>query len=89
MLVRCIALLFVGLSMLVSSSSGRSSPNPAKVAAYESGIIPEPDTDVAGARFPVKFYLVAMLFIIFDVEAVFLYPVGGRRCGTSAGTASA
>lgn len=65
---------FVGVSMLVSSRLGPSAPNPAKVAAYESGIIPESVTDIRGTRFPVRFYLIAMLFIIFDVEAVFLYP---------------
>jgi NADH-quinone oxidoreductase subunit A len=65
---------FVGVSMLVSSRLGPSAPNPAKVAAYESGIIPDPETDVRQGRFPVRFYLIAMLFIIFDVEAVFLYP---------------
>ncbi|MGH3665083.1 MAG: NADH-quinone oxidoreductase subunit A [Egibacteraceae bacterium] len=69
-----IAALFVGLSMLVSSFLGPRRPNPAKRAPYESGIIPDPDSDVRGTRFPVKFYLVAMLFIIFDVEAVFLFP---------------
>ncbi|MBA2529750.1 MAG: NADH-quinone oxidoreductase subunit A [Euzebyales bacterium] len=69
-----IAAGFVGVSMVVSSWLGPSRPNPAKRAAYESGIIPEPETDIRGSRFPVKFYLVAMLFIIFDVEAVFLYP---------------
>jgi NADH-quinone oxidoreductase subunit A len=69
-----VASLFVGLSMLVSSKLGPNKPNPTKEAAYESGIIPDPSTDVRGTRFPVKFYLVAMLFIIFDVEAVFLYP---------------
>ena len=69
-----IAVLFVGLSMLVSSRLGPHRPNPTKEAAYESGIIPDPETDVRGTRFPVKFYLIAMLFIIFDVEAVFLYP---------------
>jgi NADH-quinone oxidoreductase subunit A len=73
-LLALLALLFVGVSIIVSSKLGPSRPSPAKVAAYESGIIPEPDTAVAGVRFPVKFYLVAMLFIIFDVEAVFLYP---------------
>ena len=67
-----IAVAFVGLSILVSSRLGPSSPNPTKVAAYESGIIPDPSANVS--RFPVKFYLVAMLFIIFDVEAIFLYP---------------
>lgn len=69
-----LAVLFVGLSMLVSSFLGPNRPNPAKRAAYESGIIPDPTSDVRGSRFPVKFYLVAMLFIIFDVEAVFLFP---------------
>ncbi len=69
-----LAFAFVGLSLLVSARLGPSNPNPAKRAAYESGIIPDPETNVRGARFPVKFYLVAMLFIIFDVEAIFLHP---------------
>ncbi|CAN5490710.1 hypothetical protein BH23ACT9_BH23ACT9_21150 [soil metagenome] len=69
-----VATTFVVVSVGVSSKLGPKNPNPAKIAAYESGIIPEPETSVAGQRFPVKFYLVAMLFIIFDVEAVFLYP---------------
>jgi NADH-quinone oxidoreductase subunit A len=69
-----IAFLFVALSLLVSSKLGPSRPNPVKNAAYESGIIPDPETAVGGSRFPVRFYLVAMLFIIFDVEAVFVYP---------------
>jgi NADH-quinone oxidoreductase subunit A len=42
-----------------------------KFLPYESGIIPETD---ARARFPVKFYMIAILFIIFDLEIVFLYP---------------
>jgi NADH-quinone oxidoreductase subunit A len=74
LLLLVIAVAFVGLSMLVSARLGPARPNPAKNAAYESGIIPEPETNVRGSRFPVKFYLVAMLFIIFDVEAVFIYP---------------
>jgi NADH-quinone oxidoreductase subunit A len=65
---------FVGVSLLVSSKLGPAHPNPVKRVAYESGIIPLPETDVRRSRFPVKFYLVAMLFIIFDVETVFLYP---------------
>jgi NADH-quinone oxidoreductase subunit A len=69
-----LAVLFVGLSILVSSKLGPNEPNPTKEAAYESGIIPEPETDPRSSRFPVKFYVVAMLFIIFDVEAVFFYP---------------
>ncbi|CAN5695784.1 NADH-quinone oxidoreductase subunit A [soil metagenome] len=69
-----VATLFVVISVAVSSKLGPHNPNPTKMAAYESGIIPEPETNVGGQRFPVRFYLVAMLFIIFDVEAVFLYP---------------
>lgn len=69
-----VAMAFVGLSLLASSRLGPSRPNPTKRAAYESGIIPEEGTDPRLGRFSVKFYLVAMMFIIFDVEAVFLYP---------------
>src|SRR5215813_14758131 len=46
-------------------------PNAAKKAPYESGIVPEHEP---AERFPVKFYLVAMSFIVLDVEIVFLYP---------------
>ena len=73
-LLFAIAFGFVGLSMLVSSFLGPKAPNPTKQAAYESGIIPDAATDPRLGRFSVKFYLVAMLFIIFDVEAIFLYP---------------
>lgn len=67
-----VASLFVGLSLFVSAYLGPHNPNPTKRAAYESGIIPE--QSLTGMRFQVQFYLVAMLFIIFDVEAVFLHP---------------
>ena len=50
---------------------GPRRPNPIKLSPYESGVPPVGD---ARLRFPVKFYLVAMLFIIFDIEVVFLYP---------------
>ena len=69
-----IAFAFVGLSVLVSSRLGPYRPNPTKVAAYESGNIIDEAENTRNARFSVKFYLVAMLFIVFDVEAVFLYP---------------
>jgi NADH-quinone oxidoreductase subunit A len=49
----------------------RKKPNPAKSEAYECGV--EPTSDVSG-RFPVRFYLIAMLFVIFDVEAASFYP---------------
>jgi NADH-quinone oxidoreductase subunit A len=63
-----------GLSaVLIAMSSlvGPKKPNPVKQAPYECGMSP-----IGGARvrFSVKFYLVAMLFILFDVEAIFLYP---------------
>jgi NADH-quinone oxidoreductase subunit A len=74
LLLFLLAFAFVGLSLLVSARLGPLRPNPTKQAAYESGIIPDPETDVRGSRFAVKFYLVAMLFIIFDIEAVFFYP---------------
>jgi NADH-quinone oxidoreductase subunit A len=66
-LVTAVAVGMVVLSQLV----GRHRPNRAKNQPYECGIVPTGD---ARQRFSVKFYLVAMLFILFDVEAVFLYP---------------
>jgi NADH-quinone oxidoreductase subunit A len=57
----------IGLSALI----GKRRPSRVKNQPYECGITPTGD---ASTRFSVKFYLVAMLFILFDVEAVFLYP---------------
>ena len=48
--------------------------NRAKLDAYECGIEPTPLPVGAAGRFPIKFYLTAMLFIVFDIEIVFLYP---------------
>ena len=73
-LLAALAVAFVGLSLLVSARLGPHDPNPVKQAPYESGIIPDPATDIRGTRFAVRFYLIAMLFIIFDVEVVFFYP---------------
>jgi NADH-quinone oxidoreductase subunit A len=61
------ALLFTGLPGLMA----RRKPNPVKSEAYECGV--EPTSDVSG-RFPVRFYLIAMLFVVFDVEAASFYP---------------
>ena len=58
---------FVASGMLAP----RKRPTAAKVAPYECGIIPDVEPP---QRFPVRFYLVAMIFIIFDIEIVFLYP---------------
>ena len=63
---------FAGASMLVASKLSPRRWTRSKLEPYECGIVPQ--DDVARERFPVKFYLVAMLFIIFDIETVFLYP---------------
>jgi NADH-quinone oxidoreductase subunit A len=47
--------------------------NRAKLEAYECGIEPTPQP-IGGGKFPIKFYLTAMLFIVFDIEIIFLYP---------------
>ena len=66
-----LAALFAGGSMLISALLGPRRPTPEKLSPYECGIEP---VGTARERFSVKFYLVAMLFIIFDMETVFLYP---------------
>ena len=65
------AAAIAGGMVLLSALVGTRRPSRAKNQAYERGITPTGD---AQQRFSVKFYLVAMLFILFDVEAVFLYP---------------
>lgn len=62
-----VATLMLGLSYLL----GKRVRNRVKDMPYESGIVPVGD---ARQRFSVKFYLVGMLFILFDIEAIFLYP---------------
>ncbi len=64
---------FALFSIVAGSVSGPKRYNRAKLDAYECGIEPTPQP-VGGGRFPVKYYLTAMLFIVFDVEIVFLYP---------------
>ena len=63
--------LFGALSFLASGLLGPRRPTAAKEAAYECGIVPEEEP---AERFPVRFYVVAMAFIVLDVEIVFLYP---------------
>lgn len=57
--------------IVVPALLGPRSNNPQKLEPYESGIIPFND---ARRRFPIKYYLVAMLFLLFDIEVVFTYP---------------
>ncbi len=68
-----IAVAFAVVSVILASVVGPKRYNRAKLDAYECGIDPTPQP-VGGGRFPVKYYLTAMLFIIFDIEIVFLYP---------------
>lgn len=61
---------FVVASLTISRIFSPSRPTPEKLDPYECGIVPEVEP---AQRFPVKFYLVAMLFVIFDVEIIFLF----------------
>jgi NADH-quinone oxidoreductase subunit A len=70
-ILMALAFAFGVLSMIVSRALRPHRPNPVKLSAYECGI--EPERLPEGERFSVKFYLVAMLFIIFDVETIFLF----------------
>ena len=68
-----LALAFAVFSVTVASFTGPKRYNRAKYDAYECGIEPTPQP-IGGGRFPVKYYLTAMLFIVFDIEIIFLYP---------------
>ncbi len=66
-----LATLFAAGSFLASALLSPRKPTAAKSAPYECGIVPRSEPP---ERFPVRFYLIAMIFIIFDIEIVFLYP---------------
>jgi NADH-quinone oxidoreductase subunit A len=66
-----LAMVLAGALLILSSVVGWRRPSKVKSQAYECGITPTGD---AREPFSVKFYLVAMIFILFDVEAIFLYP---------------
>ncbi len=66
-----VATLFATISFIASKLFAPRRPNDKKLAPYECGIIPTKD---APERFPVRFYLVAMIFIVFDIEIIFFYP---------------
>ena len=65
--------LFALFSVAIAPIVGPKRYNKAKLEAYECGIEPSPQP-IGGGRVPVKYYLTAMLFIIFDIEIIFLYP---------------
>ncbi len=66
-----LALAFAGISILASKLLAPKRPTSAKEAPYECGIVPANEPP---QRFPVRFYLVAMIFVIFDIEVIFLFP---------------
>jgi NADH-quinone oxidoreductase subunit A len=68
--------LFCAMSFVASRLLAPRRPSSAKTAPYECGIVPSREPP---ERFPVSFYLVAMLFIMFDIEIVFLYPYATNR----------
>lgn len=72
LILGALAAFFAVFSLIMGALSGPKRFNRAKLEAYECGI--EPTRQPQGIRFPVKYYLTAMLFIVFDIEIVFLYP---------------
>lgn len=66
-----LAFLFAALSFVASHLLAPHRPTEAKTSPYECGIVPGRDNP---KRFPVRFFLVAMIFIVFDIEIIFLYP---------------
>ncbi len=66
-----LAILFAAISILVSKILAPRRPSASKSSPYECGIVPGRDVP---ERFPVKFFLVAMIFIVFDIEVIFLFP---------------
>jgi NADH-quinone oxidoreductase subunit A len=64
---------FAVFSVAAGHLTGPRRYNRAKLDAYECGIEPTPQP-IGGGRFPIRYYLTAMLFIIFDIEIIFLYP---------------
>ena len=66
-----LAIVFGALSRVASRLLAPRNPTVAKLAPYECGIVPDREPP---ERFPVKFFLVAMIFIVFDIEIIFLFP---------------
>jgi len=64
---------FAVMSVVMSAFIGPKRYNRARVDSYECGIEPTPQP-VGGGRVPVKYYITAMLFIVFDIEIIFLFP---------------
>lgn len=71
LIIMALAVVFAFAFVFVSKFFGPKNPNQVKLSTYESGMEP---VGTARTRFSVKYYMAAMLFIIFDIEIVFLYP---------------
>ena len=71
LLLVAFAVIFAAISLLATHLLGPREPNKSKLSVYESGVQPVGDTR---KRFSIRFDLIAMLFIIFDIEVIFLYP---------------
>ena len=71
-----LAILFALISLIASKLLAPNRPNSAKEAPYECGIVPSREPP---ERFPVSFYVIAMLFIMFDIEIIFAYPYAVDR----------
>jgi len=72
LLLTVVVAIFAVFSFVASNLLAPRHPTPAKLSAYESGI--EPIAMTGNEPFPIRFYVIAMLFIVFDVESVFLFP---------------
>ncbi|TWH01709.1 NADH-quinone oxidoreductase subunit A, partial [Nocardioides sp. J9] len=72
LVLAALAALFAVGSVAMSTMVGPRRYNRAKMDSYECGI--EPTPQALSGRFPVKYYITAMLFIVFDIEIIFLYP---------------
>ncbi|KHL13267.1 NADH-quinone oxidoreductase subunit A [Mumia flava] len=68
-----VAAAFALFSVLIAPLTGPKRYNRAKVDSYECGIEPTPPAE-EGGRVPIKYFMTAMMFIVFDIEIVFLYP---------------
>jgi NADH-quinone oxidoreductase subunit A len=81
-LLFALALAFATFSVVIAPFVGPRRYNKAKMDFYECGIEPTPQP-LGPNRFPIKYFLTAMLFIVFDIETIFLYPyaVANRTLG--------
>jgi NADH-quinone oxidoreductase subunit A len=73
LVLAAIAFAFAVFSVTISGFTGPKRYNRARLDSYECGIEPTPQP-VGGGRFPVKYFITAMLFIVFDIEIIFLFP---------------